>query len=72
MTKIDFPTWNATHDAGRLFDEGEADLLARFPDDEEAIRAYRANFALHPDRPGARDRGGDRRTGAGRRRTWWR
>ena len=45
MTKIDFPTWNSTHDAGQLFDVGEAELLRRFPDDERAIRAYRTNFA---------------------------
>ena len=45
MTKIEFHTWNATHDAGRVFDEGEADLLERFPDDGEAIRAYRTHFA---------------------------
>lgn len=44
LTRIDFPAWNATHDAGRRFDEGEAELLARFPGDEAAIRAYRANF----------------------------
>jgi 2-haloacid dehalogenase len=45
MTKIDFRSWNATHDAGQLFDVGEAELLGRFPDDERAIRAYRSNFA---------------------------
>ena len=45
MTKIDFATWNSTHDAGQLFDVGEAELLERFPDDERAIRAYRTNFA---------------------------
>lgn len=44
MNKIDFYAWNATHDAGRLFDEGEADLLARFPEEGEAIRAFRVNF----------------------------
>ncbi len=44
MTKIDFHAWNATHDAGRVFHEGEADLLERFPDDGEAIRAYRGHF----------------------------
>ena len=69
MTKIDFPTWNSTHDAGQLFDEGEAELLGRFPDDERAIRAYRTNFAPHPDRTGAGDRRRDRRAAAGRRRT---
>ena len=46
LTKIDFATWNRRHDAGRLFAEGEAELLARFPDDAEAIRAYRTHFAL--------------------------
>ena len=44
MTKIEFPAWNAGHDAGRPFAEGEADLLARFPDDAAAVSAYRAHF----------------------------
>lgn len=45
MTKIDFATWNAGHDAGRAYADGEAELAARFPDDAAAIGAYRANFA---------------------------
>lgn len=45
LTKIDFPAWNHTHDAGRLFDEGEAELVSRFPDDADVIRAYRTHFA---------------------------
>lgn len=45
LTEIDFAAWNARHDAGLSFDEGEAELTARFPDAAEAIRAYRANFA---------------------------
>jgi 2-haloacid dehalogenase len=44
LARIDFPTWNRGHDAGRSFDVGEQELLDRFPDDEAAIRAYRRNF----------------------------
>lgn len=45
LARIDFPAWNRSHDAGRLFADGEAELLARFPDDEAAVLAYRQNFA---------------------------
>ena len=44
MRRIDFPTWNRSHDAGRSFDVAEQELLDRFPGDEAAIRAYRRNF----------------------------
>jgi 2-haloacid dehalogenase len=44
LTKIDFSTWNHAHDAGRRFEEGEAELVARFPADAAAIQAYRKNF----------------------------
>ena len=45
MTKIDFRSWNRSHDAGQSFEEGEAAGLSRFPGDEAAIRAYRTHFA---------------------------
>ncbi len=69
MTKIDFPTWNAGHDAGRAFAEGEADLVARFPDEAAAVNAYRAHFphTLTGTVPGTG--GGDRGTGPGRGRS---
>ena len=44
MGMIDFPTWNASHDAGRRFSEGEAALLAAHPGHEAAILAYRKHF----------------------------
>ena len=44
MAEIDFPGWNASHDAGRAYADGEADLLQRFPDRAAAIVAYREHF----------------------------
>ncbi len=44
MTKIDFSRWNADHDAGRSFADGEAELARRFPADAETIAAYRTHF----------------------------
>ncbi len=44
LARIDFPAWNSTHDAGRSYDDGERELVERFPDDAAAIRAYRQHF----------------------------
>jgi 2-haloacid dehalogenase len=44
LARIDFPAWNARHDAGLPFAEGERELVARFPEDEAAVRAYRQHF----------------------------
>jgi 2-haloacid dehalogenase len=46
MRMIDFPTWNASHDAGRPYAEGEADLVAAFPAHRGTILAYREHFPL--------------------------
>lgn len=46
LDRIDFAGWNRSHDAGRPFAEGEADLIDRFPEDEAAILAYRQHFVL--------------------------
>ncbi len=45
MRRIDFAAWNRRHDAGHPFVEGERTLTERFPDDEQAILAYRRHFA---------------------------
>ncbi len=44
MAEIDFWTWNRLQDAGGGFDVGEQDLIDRFPDSSDAIRAYRLHF----------------------------
>lgn len=44
MGLIDFPAWNASHDGGRRFSEGEAALVAAHPEHETAILAYRKYF----------------------------
>lgn len=45
MERIDFDAWNRRHDAGLRYADGERELAQAFPDDAEAIRAYRAHFA---------------------------
>lgn len=44
MDRIDFSAWNHRHDAGQAFANGERGLIEVFPDDEEAILAYREHF----------------------------
>lgn len=44
LARIDFAAWNAQHDGGLPFAEGERALIARFPADEAAVRAYRQHF----------------------------
>ena len=44
MTKINFFEWNRRHDGGLQFDLGEQELVERFPDDADAVRAYRTHF----------------------------
>jgi len=46
LERIGFSDWNRANDARDGLDGAEADLVARFPGDAEAIRAYRAHF-LH-------------------------
>ncbi|WP_152363589.1 HAD-IA family hydrolase [Microlunatus speluncae] len=47
LEQIGFSTWNHTQDAGRPFDDGEAELIEKFGDQHAAaIRAYRSNFEL--------------------------
>jgi len=40
LTHVCSATWNLMQDAGRTFDEGVAELTARFPDQAEFIAAY--------------------------------
>ncbi|MRR31053.1 HAD family phosphatase, partial [bacterium] len=40
LDEIDFPGWNREQDRGRTFVEGTAELIARFPQHRELIRAY--------------------------------
>ncbi len=40
LAEIDFPDWNREQDRGRSFVEGTAELIARFPQHRELIRAY--------------------------------
>lgn len=40
LTHVCSATWNLMQDAGRTFDEGVAELSARFPDQAELIAAY--------------------------------
>ena len=44
LERVDFAGWNRLNDGGRPFEEAEQDLLARFPDDREAILGYRTHF----------------------------
>lgn len=41
--EVDFESWNYSHDAGRPFAEGVAELSARFPHRAQAIAAYPRN-----------------------------
>lgn len=40
LKEVDFFTWNLEHDRGRSFAEGTAELIARFPQYSDLIRAY--------------------------------
>lgn len=42
--EINLWNWNLEQDRGRSWEEGEADLLGKFPQYEKEIRAYRANW----------------------------
>ena len=44
MERIGFDDWNRANDAVATLDDTEAELIARFPADAEAIQAYRRNF----------------------------
>ncbi len=44
LDEIGFAEWNALQDAGRPFDEGIAEITARFPQHAALIRAYRERF----------------------------
>jgi 2-haloacid dehalogenase len=44
MDEICFNEWNLGHDAGRDWDDGEAELISRMPHRREAIEAYRRYF----------------------------
>ncbi len=44
MQRIDFPRWNHQQDLGRSFEDAEAELRQRFPDDAEAVAGYREHF----------------------------
>lgn len=46
MQRIGFDDWNRANDGVATLDANEAALIARFPADAEAIRAYRRNFLL--------------------------
>ena len=44
LERVDFAGWNRLNDGGRSFEEAEQELIARFPDDWEAILGYRIHF----------------------------
>ncbi len=44
MDEISFCEWNHGHDAGRDWDEGEAELISRMPHRRREIEAYRRYF----------------------------
>lgn len=44
LKKIGFMPWNLEQDKGRSWSEGEALLIAKFPEHEHLIRAYRKNY----------------------------
>lgn len=46
MERIGFYKWNEQVDAGRRFADAEAELCAQFPNDAEAILAYRKHYPL--------------------------
>ena len=45
LAEICTPEWNLRQDAGRSFDAGVAELVARHPDQAELIRAYRDRWS---------------------------
>lgn len=45
LSEVCSPAWNAEQDRGRGWSEAEDELVARFPDDEEPIRAFRRVWA---------------------------
>jgi 2-haloacid dehalogenase len=44
LDRIEFAAWNRRNDGGHSFEAAEAELIARFPADAEAIRSYRTYF----------------------------
>ncbi|NHA69383.1 HAD family hydrolase [Phycicoccus flavus] len=51
LAEVCGPAWNTEQDRGRSWAEGEAEAIARFPDQEVRIRAYRpawARMVPHP------------------------
>jgi 2-haloacid dehalogenase len=44
LTEIDFFAWNAHQDKGRTFAEGNAELIAQFPQHAKLIEAYFENW----------------------------
>lgn len=44
LTEVCHPDWNREQDAGRPFDEAEAEAAARHPDKLDLIRAWRLHF----------------------------
>ncbi len=44
LTEVCSPQWNLSLDAGRPFEEGAAELLARHPDSEPLIRAWKERW----------------------------
>ena len=45
LSEVCSPAWNAEQDRGRDWAEGEALLIARHPDDEAMVRAFRRHWA---------------------------
>jgi 2-haloacid dehalogenase len=45
LDRIDFHRWNRRNDGGHSFDAAEAELIEQFPDDRDAVLAYRRYFA---------------------------
>ncbi len=44
LTEVCSPEWNLEQDRGRSWAAGEAELIARFPAEEDLIRAYRKRW----------------------------
>lgn len=44
LAEVCTPAWNATLDAGRPFQDGVAELVAKYPDQAELIEAYRSRW----------------------------
>lgn len=42
LSEVCSPAWNLQQDAGRPWEDAEAELIALFPEEERLIRAYRA------------------------------